>query len=249
VRELTTLNEALRDLGEERAPNHLWSKVRASIDATHGAIERPKSPRWSLAEVWSHWRVATVAGLCAIAVLAVIVTPRRGDNPSQVVTAPVQDFMTYRASGRPLDFTTHDRSALAEWAQARITFALPELRQRIGAFEVAGARLCWLLDRRLVGVSYDNGDDRAVIYVMEGGGLVLPQADRQLANGVAASIHHHKGYGVAVWSHGDLVFVLVAAEKDFEAMLEVATHSTAPRGNARAAFSPRTSASGTLYRI
>jgi len=141
------------------------------------------------------------------------------DRPS-VVDASVDDFITYRARGWTVDYATRDARSLAAWAQARVGFAVPEIKKRFGAFEVGGVRLCWLLNRRLVGLTYANGEDRAVVYLMEAQGLALPAADRTLPDGARASVHHRNGHGVAVWTDSDLVFVLVAAEKDFSRALE-----------------------------
>jgi hypothetical protein len=142
-----------------------------------------------------------------------------------VVQASVEDFITYRAKGWTVDLAAHDGRTVAEWAQARVPFAVPAVRDRIGIFEVGGVRLCWLLERRLVGVTYATGEDRAVLYVMEAGGLSLPQPNRVLGGNRHVAVEQHKGHGVAVWTESDLVFVLVAAEAVFDRILESAAQS------------------------
>lgn len=92
---------------------------------------------------------------------------------------------------------------------------MPEPKTTLHGFDVGGIRLCWLLNRRLIGLTYARGNDRAVLYIMESHGLPLPEPDRALSTGVRAAVQHAKGHGVAVWSERDLVFVLVAAESAF----------------------------------
>lgn len=156
------------------------------------------------------------SGAAVVATGLVAVWP----SSTPIVSAPLNDFITYRAKGWTLDHAAPDARALAAWAQARVSFAVPELKERLGPFEAGGIRLCWLLNRRLLGVTYAKGEDRAVLYLMEAQGLAVPAADAVLSDGTRASVQYMKGHGVAVWSRNDLVFVLVAAEKDFTRFLQ-----------------------------
>ncbi len=152
---------------------------------------------------------------------------------ANVVTAAVNDFMIYRARGWTVDHAAGDSRSVTRWAQARVSFAVPELQDRYGAFEVGGVRLCWLLNRRLLGFTYASGEDRAALYVMEAQGLALPTPDRKLPNGKSASVHRVKGHGVAVWTESDLVFILVAADGVFARVLRVADRADALRSSLR----------------
>lgn len=215
---LADLNQGLRALRIERSPADLWSWVDTRI----GALSLRETRATRLSAAWMSRRTAMVTAASVAVVAVAAVTYGMRPSGASVVTASVDDFITYRARGWTVDHAARDGSSLAAWAQARVAFAVPELRERFGAFEVSGVRLCWLLNRRLLGLTYSSGEDRAVIYVMERQGLPLPSADRTLPDGRPASIHHAKGHGVAVWTEKDLVFVLVAAEKDFGRALPLA---------------------------
>lgn len=211
---LADLNQTVRALKVGvHAPATLWPRIQAmsmrpsrtqAADAVHSVASVVVSRRSAL---------ATVAGLVVAAAAAASYGMLQAGT--SVVTASVNDFITYRARGWTVDHAARDAGSLAAWAQARVAFAVPDLREQFGVFEASGVRLCWLLNRRLLGVTYASGDDRAVVYVMETQGLPLPSADRILPNGARGSIHYAKGHGVAVWTQKDLVFVLVASEQDF----------------------------------
>ncbi|MBA3518400.1 MAG: class I SAM-dependent methyltransferase [Rhizobiales bacterium] len=98
---------------------------------------------------------------------------------------------------------------------------LPENLQQPALRELARVvRLCSLLTRRLIGLTYARGEERAVIYIMEARGLSLPEADRTLPSGARASVQYVRGHGVAVWSEHDLAFVLVSADRAFARLVE-----------------------------
>ncbi|WP_028345762.1 anti-sigma factor family protein [Bradyrhizobium murdochi] len=212
--DLSTINQFSSALSEERAPEHLWPGIAARLeqaDATDPA--RRARPVWRMAAI-------ACAVLITTFVIVVSMLPNR-----DVVQASVEDFITYRAKGWTVDLAARDGRTVTEWAQARVPFAVPPVTDRIGVFEVGGVRLCWLLERRLLGVTYETGDDRAVLYVMEAGGLSLPQPDRVIGGNRHVAVAQHKGHGVAVWTENDLVFVLVAAEPVFDRILELAAQS------------------------
>ena len=213
---LTELSQSMRDLGEERAPGALWKRISDELDRYPHQHGRALSPAVSSRT----WLLVTAIVAC-VAIVSVVAWSLMLPRSSSVVTASVQDFITYRARGWNVDFPSRDVRSLSAWAQARVFFAVPEPKQRLGAFEVSGIRLCWLLNRRLLSLTYSLGSDHAVVYVMESDGLALPAADRTLTSGARASVHQYKGHGVAVWTESDLVFVLVAAEKVFERVLDV----------------------------
>lgn len=218
VQALAELSQGLRALGAGEAPPALWDRIAVGLDARQQQPLDRSAPRAPSLVQSRRTVLALAASLLAVAGgSAYMLLP--GTN--SVVAASVNDFITYRARGWTVDHAASDPRSLTEWAQARVSFAVPEVKERVGAFDVGGIRLCWLLNRRLLGLTYANGEDRAVVYVMEAHGLSLPTADRTLHDGRRASIQHVKGHGVAVWTESDLAFVLVAAEKDFTRALQL----------------------------
>jgi anti-sigma factor RsiW len=209
VRALTALNQSLLALGREVAPPGLEARVSTRLDAARTA-PRP-------AQNMTSRRAWLGGGIAAAAVSAILlaVPAFRHD----VVSASVNDFITYRDTGWTVDLAARDGATLAAWAQSRVSFAVPEPKSTLSGLEVGGIRLCWLLNRRLIGLTYARGNDRAVLYIMEAQGLSLPPMDQPLSTGTRAAVRHVKGHGVAVWAERDLVFVLVAAEPAFDRLV------------------------------
>lgn len=209
VRKLTTLNQGLHALSGEAAPIGLWQSIADRIDASEPpGVPGPLLDRRTV--------IAASIAAAAIAVSAVIILPRQ----QSVATALVDDFVTYRDRGWTVDLAANDKRTLAAWGQSRVLFAVPELKQSIGDLEIAAIRLCSLLTRRLIGLTYARGEERAVIYIMEAHGLSLPETDRTLPSGARAAVQYVKGHGVAVWSEHDLAFVLVAADRAFARLVK-----------------------------
>lgn len=216
VRALAELNQGLSSLATGAAPPLLWDRIGAALDLETTRGGQPDAPGLATRPFSRRSALALAASLATVVAGATFLLQ---PDQNAVVTASVQDFITYRARGWTVDHAASDARSLTQWAQARVTFAVPTLKERLGPFEVGGVRLCWLLNRRLLGLTYASGEGRAVVYVMEAKGLALPAADQTLPDGRRAAVQHVKGHGVAVWSESDLVFVLVAAEQDFARVL------------------------------
>ena len=222
VQSVTDINQALRALGTEPAPPDLWRRIATRLDEEQQAVSPALPSSGSGAHVPSRRVVIGGTASVVVAMMGSAYWLQLGNN--SVVAASVNDFIVYRSRGWTVDHAAKDARSLTDWAQARVTFAVPSLREHFGAFEIGGVRLCWLLNRRLLGLTYASGEDRAVVYVMEAHGLSVPPADRTLSDGHRVAVQHVKGHGVAVWSESDLVFVLVAAERDFDRALVLAGH-------------------------
>ncbi|MEQ1711299.1 MAG: zf-HC2 domain-containing protein [Hyphomicrobium sp.] len=224
----TDLNAALRPLPDERAPAALWPQIAGRLDMVDRGATVPTERSWSTRYLGGRFRLAAMGIAACLALLAAF-GAWHVLMPSRDMIAPiVQDFITYRDRGWTVDHDARDSRSVAAWAQTRVSFAVPDLKQRIGSHEIGGVRLCWLLERRLIGVTYLSGSSRAVLYVLDGEGLTLPKPDYHLANHRPVAVRHLKGHGVAVWTENDLVFVLVAADLDFERVLAVASQRSCP---------------------
>jgi anti-sigma factor RsiW len=221
ARELAALEELQRHLrrlaADSRTPDGLWVRMSDRLDRAAAmpplaATDRPQSPT----RRWVMW-AASAAALGTVAVGAQRLLPLSSVEP--VIAEPVQDFITFRLSGRTEDFVSRDAAELARWAESRTTFALPPLRQDLGDYQLTGGRLCWLLDRRLAGISYARGSEKAVVYLMDGAGLSIPTSGRPLDTGARVRIHHYKGHGVAVWREHDIIYVVVARNETLKGLL------------------------------
>lgn len=224
----TDLNAALRPLPDERAPVALWPQIAGRLDMVDRGLAIPTEGIRRARNFGGRSGLAAMGIAACLALLAAF-GAWHVLQPSRDMIAPiVQDFITYRDRGWTVDHDARDSRSVAAWAQTRVSFAVPDLKERIGNHEIGGVRLCWLLERRLIGVTYLSGQSRAVLYVLDGEGLTLPKPDYHLANHRPVAVRHLKGHGVAVWTENDLVFVLVAAEIDFERVLAVASRPMCP---------------------
>lgn len=210
------LSASMRMLREERAPTGLWGDIAARLDAEDAQPGRTT-------------RISRrVLAMGAIAASAAAVTGPfwlRSGPPTDVVDATVQDYAVYRARGWTVDKAARDSGELLRWAQERVGFAVPSARSSIGDLSIAGVRLCWLLDRRLLGLTYTDGTRRAVLYVMESRGLALPPFARELPDGRRIAVRHHIGHGVGLWMEADLLHVFVSDDPRFDELVM----SAAPR--------------------
>jgi anti-sigma factor RsiW len=212
---LTALSQAMRTLADERAPPAFAVRLMARLDGEDDLGVHGPSGASGPAVQPARWRaaVAVAAALCLAVIVGVVVRSAL-PAPRDVVDAAVHDFITYRDRGWTLDLSAHDGATVAAWAESRVPFALPTPADRLGVFELRGVRLCWLLDRRLVGVSYRHGEERAVLYVMTADGLDVPPPDRRLPDGRDVAVVEHMGLGVAVWRGHGLVYLLIAPGRD-----------------------------------
>lgn len=207
---------------EERAPEGLWDKVSDSIsDASVEDVETVtktghfqqidhevagRGPR-----IGRRGMAALAAGV-VLALGAGVTLPywRRIGGQNPLVVEPVNDFITFKASERPLDMAASDPVKLKQWFNGKVDFRLPLDHAETEGFRLIGSRLCYFLNRRLSALMYERSGTRVSLYVMTGEGLEIPEGTWESSAGRAISSFHVKGYSNLIWQDGDLVYALVS---------------------------------------
>ena len=231
------LEEHMADCARCRSEAEGIRAVRALVGAS--AVDRPPPPslvlrvRSALAEarekestngvrpVRRAW-LAAAAALLVVGAIAVGVSYRLRDERqsatgSRMVTELIDDHIRYLASPAPMEVTASRPDEVARFFEGKLTCSVtpPQTEARL-----LGARLCYVLDRRVALLFYDRVPGRSSVFLM-------PDHDGALARAASrwpGSCHEGRaGFRLCVWDHGGMV--LAAVGEDESAL--------------RAAFGPR----------
>lgn len=224
--DLKTMNEIEQRLRrfskEEGAPDGLWESISDSISDSRvedlslaresGHQEQPLSNEMRETPRFGRRRLAAIAAGFVLALGAGVTLPywRRlgGENP--LIIEPVNDFITFKASERPLDMAASDPVKLKRWFNGKVDFRLPLDQAETEGFRLIGSRLCYFLNRRLSALMYERSGARVSLYVMLGEGLEIPKGIWEASAGRSISSFQVKGYSNLIWQDGDLVYALVS---------------------------------------
>ncbi|MGI9503669.1 MAG: hypothetical protein ACR2RE_11500, partial [Geminicoccaceae bacterium] len=127
-----------------------------------------------------------------------------------LIAAPIQDFSTYRDSGRSLDIASRDPEIIRSWFTSRLAFEAPRLKANVAGFDLVGGRLCWLLQRRLSAFAYQREDQTVSLYVMTAHDLTVPNGTFDPELGSSLSSHEVDGFRTMIWQAGALVYTVVS---------------------------------------
>ncbi len=119
------------------------------------------------------------------------------------------DFSTRLAADRALDLSATRLETVMAWFETRVPFALPDLPAMAGV-GLRGARLCWLLDRRVAAIYLDRKGAHSCLYVADSGGLTL-DGEREVPGADAPALLTDGMASGAFWRDRDLAFGLVAS--------------------------------------
>ncbi len=205
--------KALRQ--EERAPEDLWGKVMTSVSTMdRDAPERDDDaadPAWSASRFGRRRSMGIAAGvllMLGVGLSSPFWSRFGGKNP--LIVEPVNDFITFKVSERPLDMAATDPVALKKWFQGKVDFRLPLKGAEIDGYRLVGSRLCYFLNRRLSALMYERNAARISLYVMTGEDLEIPkgtwepEASREIASFAV------ENYRNLIWQDGELVYALVS---------------------------------------
>ena len=208
VNHLRRLSRTIKDgLGDIKAPDDLWQRIEARLP------EDPDERRSSKARSWFSqpvWQMAIAASLAIMLALPAGLAWRWMQQDNSIIAGPIQDFSTYRDSGRSLDIASRDPDTIRSWFASRLTFEAPKLKAEVAGFDLVGGRLCWLLERRLGAFSYQRGDQTLALYVMTAHDLTLPSSTYDPELGVSLSTHEVDGLRTMIWRRGELVYTVVS---------------------------------------
>lgn len=219
---------ARRDLGRERAPSDLWSRIETQLPSV-------AEPQREIPVAWLRRHIRPLALAASVALLLGISAGAawwqfRSDYA--VIAAPVQDFTTYRMSGRSLDVESSDPSIIQAWFQEKLAFEMPPIKARLAGFDLVGGRLCWFLDRRISALAYQRGDAKISVYVMADHDLALPEAIFEPELSISRSIHEVDEVNAMIWHHEGMVYSVVSDLKATDLSIFLAALARSERQNA-----------------
>jgi anti-sigma factor RsiW len=205
---LRKLNRAVATgLGDVKAPDGLWQRVEAQLSEDLDEHRPPRTKSWFRRPVW---QMALAASLLVVMALPAGLTWQWMRQDGSVIAAPIQDFSTYRDSGRNLDIASRDPEIIRSWFASKLTFETPRLEANVAGFDLVGGRLCWLLKRRLSAFAYQRGEQSLSVYVMTAHDLALPDRTFDPELGISLSSHEFDGFRTMIWRAGDLVYTVVS---------------------------------------
>ena len=203
--QLGALNEILRQQADaEPAPESLRKAVAETYGLPGTAETQPLGRRRFLLGAGG----ALAAGVAALAVVSNFQTP--ASQHESAVETFFHDFETYLAKDKSIDVAETSMIRLAQWFESRLPFTLPPVGSAAERTSLVGARLCWLLERRLASLSYEDPEGSMVLYIMKGDGIGIPEGKDDPSIGKNVSWHRSSGNTSLVWRSGELLYVMVS---------------------------------------
>lgn len=194
------------DLMKRPAPD-LRPRVLAAVRAAHAqGLRANATPRPRLALYAVAASIALVALGWFYGRHAGTATP--GTVVAELVNEHIRCMMKREAA---LDVTTGDVDSLRGWFRGRLdaNVEVPDFRDQ--GLDVAGGRLCYLLDRRAAYVMYRaEGAHLVCMFVLDAGGLADETSEGGSDTLPGVVLTAWKGYTVAVWQDRGLLHALVS---------------------------------------
>lgn len=198
-----------REFPKEAAPEGLWGRVMEKVAET-GQRARPASRR-GFSFRWPVPAAAAAFAAVLLAVVGIVTLPIQRDlAPEALIVEPVNDFITYRLSERPLDVESSDPGSVARWFADKIDYDLPLKIPDPAGYRLVGSRLCYFLNRRLSALMYRGDKGVLSLYVMSGARLELPEGQLDGTTGRRISSHQVNDHTNLIWRDGELVYSLVS---------------------------------------
>lgn len=205
---LRKLNRTITaSLGEVKAPGDLWQRIEARLPENpddHRPLKAKSRFRQPV------WQMAIAASVVMMLALPAGLTWQWMQQDDSIIAAPIQDFSTYRDSGRSLDIASRDPDIIRSWFASRLTFEAPKLKAKVAGFDLVGGRLCWLLERRLGAFAYQRGEQSLALYVMTAHDIALPSSTYDPELGISLSTHEVDGMRTMIWRMGEIVYTVVS---------------------------------------
>jgi anti-sigma factor RsiW len=176
------------------SPN-LWHRISDSTQRQMHQPVRHTRPR----QPW-RWMSAALL-LIAVGVTGFNLLPQHGQHsPEIVASALINEFHTFVASHRELDFNDSQPTEIRNWFSDKVDFRVP-LPVRTAELQLTGGRLCNMLDQRIASFMYQADGAWVSLYI------------RRSAAAVQASGADHEllldGYGFIGWESQGLHYSLV----------------------------------------
>ena len=129
----------------------------------------------------------------------------RAMNRRQSFLAGVgEDFTDFLQGGGILDVRASHPRVVRRWVEPRVEFELPSGVSGPDGAQLAGARLCSILGRKLVFLAYRSGSQDMGLYVTPASGLGFSESDR------FSVTSRDGGLTTATWQQNGLGYVVVS---------------------------------------
>lgn len=186
---------------QEDGPPLLEERIRQGLERADA--ERGRRGRWVLGTL-----AAAVAGVW----LGTWALNSRGSTAGQeIVAEAVNDHIRSLLSpDTALQVATSDPQALSAWFRGRLDIAVDVPSLTAAGLQLRGGRVCYLLDRPVAYLLYEG--DRTTphsLFMIGRSGVHLPRADEVTLEGRRVCLTRYKGYALAVWEAGGIVYALV----------------------------------------
>lgn len=197
-------DELRRAFAEEPVPPRLWPRIQASLEKAEAA-GIPPAP--SIARGISYRALMPIAAMLLLVIVGIGLLARNAMMPaitqSDVAMVPINEFRTFEASGRALDFASADPSRVREWFLAKVDLPLPLPVAESRKARLTGGRLCYFFDRRVASFMYVLDGQSISLYVM-------CTDDLPVATLAEARVVNDGEHTAVVWTRGTLAYVLVS---------------------------------------
>jgi anti-sigma factor RsiW len=196
--DIHSIGRQVAALGRERAPAHLATAVRARLAGASGATRAPL--RLAVAEHLSpgKWlaRAAAVALLCGLTATATVLVMARLDSATMLEREVVAAHVRSLLQDSPTQVTSSEAHTVKPWFAGRVEFA-PTVRDLAAeGFPLAGARLDYIDERRVVALVYRRRLHTVNVFVW-------PAADA--GDSAPRSLVRH-GYNIMTWSRAGMAY-------------------------------------------
>ncbi|MBI4613959.1 MAG: zf-HC2 domain-containing protein [Planctomycetes bacterium] len=163
---------------------------------------------------------AAVIGVAAVVTALILVSRSKSPNDpgkepeaeSSLARELVDDHIRYATSSHPFEVTTTDPDQAEDWFDNRLDVAVVLPRFREQSLALRGARLCYVVDRRVALFFYERAGERLSLFVMSESGLDLEGMTRVELAHADFRARTYKGYEVVCWKVDGLLYALVASQ-------------------------------------
>ena len=203
--EIESLDRTLREhLHQTVDADSIWTRVTGAIadEPVPGGAVGPEAAR---PQGRRHFLRLGAAAALVIAVAAGGLLWSRATNRRQSFLAGVNaDFRDFVRSGGVLDLHEGRPRVVRRWMERKVAFELPAGVSGPEGAQLAGARLCSVLGRKLVFLAYRSGSRDVGLYVAPASGLGFSESDRYSVTS------RDDGLTTAMWQHHGLGYVVVS---------------------------------------
>lgn len=184
--------------------DRIWARVTNAIagepvasGATRNRMARPEGRRNFL-------RAGAIAAIVLAAPIGAFLWPRAMNQRQSFLAGAVEDFTDFLQGGGILDVRASHPSLVRRWMRARVEFELPHGVSGPEGVQLAGARLCSILGRKLAFLAYRSGSRNTGLYVTPASGLGFSESDR------FSVTSRDGGLTTATWQLDGLAYVIVS---------------------------------------